>query len=275
MVNILLPTDFSDNSFHAGAYAARLFGTKDVSYTLVHTYLDADPSITPWAGMGPELYKAAAEGMRDWEERLRVSGLFGKEPLATEVIYGPLQSMLNDLGKERKADLVVMGTQGRSGAGLLGSNAAAMVKHSNFPVLVVPNKTEVRSVSRILFADDQKGVEVAGTRMLLHIALSAGAEIILAHVLRHKDDVPDPEIIAMYEELLQAVPHRFMATEGEDVAGAIDYLAEQEGADMIAVLHRHTGFFEGLFKTSTAKRLALHTNVPLLVMQAQDERGRA
>lgn len=36
---------------------------------------------------------------------------------------------------------------------------------------------------------------------------------------------------------------------------------------MIAVLHRHAGFLEDLFRISTAKRLALHTNLPLLVMQ--------
>src|SRR5690606_7527073 len=114
-------------------------------------------------------------------------------------------------------------------------------------------------------ADDQQGVEVSGTRMLLHIALRTKSEIVLAHVLKEPDEVPDPEIVAMYEELLQAIPHRFIAEEGKDVAAVIDLLAEKENADMIAVLHRNAGFFESLFRKSTAKRLALHTNTPLLV----------
>lgn len=270
MVHILLPTDFSDNSLHAAMYGARLLGTQEVTYTLVHTYLDADPTVTSWAGMAESLYKAAVDGMKDWEGRIRASELFEGATVNTEVLYGPLTNMLNELGKEKKADLIVMGTEGHSGAGIMGSNAGATVKHSKIPVLVVPNRAELRPVTRILYADDQKGVEVAGTRMLLHIALRSMSEIVLAHVLQDPDDLPDPEIVGMYGELLQAVPHRFIAGEGKDVAGVLDFLAEKEGADMIAVLHRHTGFFESLFRTSTAKRLALHTNLPLLVLQAYD-----
>jgi len=52
-------------------------------------------------------------------------------------------------------------------------------------------------------------------------------------------------------------------------------LAEKEGADMIAVLHRHTGFMEGLFHRSTAKRLALYTDTPLLVMPEADMKKEA
>lgn len=275
MIHILLPTDFSTNSLHAATYAARLLGTQEVTYTLLHTYLDADPSVTSWAGMAEGLYKAAVDGMKDWEERVRTSAPFQGATVLTEVLYGPLPDMMNELGQEKNADLVVMGTEGHSGSGIMGSNAGAMVKHSKLPVLVVPNKAEANAVTRILYADDQKGVEVAGTRMLLHIALRSKSEIVLAHVIQDPDDMPDPEVVAMYDELLQAIPHRFISEEGKDTAGVIDFLAEKEGADMIAVLHRHAGFFESLFRTSTAKRLALHSNTPLLVLQELDARSKA
>ena len=38
-------------------------------------------------------------------------------------------------------------------------------------------------------------------------------------------------------------------------------------ANAMVVLHRHLGAVEGLFHKSTAKKLALHTHVPLLVLQ--------
>ena len=272
MQRILLPTDFSDNSFHAAQYAAQLLGTAHVEWTLLHTYLDADPSVSSWAGMAEELFKAAMQGMEQWEQRIRKTDLFADAKVATQVVYGPLPAVLDDLAGQKGADLVVMGTQGRSGAGILGSNAAAVVKNSHCPVLVVPAKARLGSPGKILFADDQRGVEVEGTRMLLHIALRDKAEVVLAHVLRSKDELPDAELVAMYNELLQAIPHRFISEEGKDVAGVIDFLARKEHAGMIAVLHRHTGFFEGLFRPSTAKRLALHTDIPLLVLQDHDRK---
>lgn len=273
MVHILLPTDFSPNSRHASLYAARLFGTEQVTYTVVHAYLDADPSITSWAGMAAGLYKAAMDRMQEWLEELRSSGPFQGASVQGEVLYGPLPSVLQASGREQQADLVVMGTLGQTGAGIWGSNAGAVVKHGKLPVLVVPDRAEAGTVARILYADDQQGVEVSGTRMLLHIALRTRSEIVLAHVLQEPDEVPDPEIVGMYEELLQAIPHRFIAEEGKDVAAVIDLLAEKENADMIAVLHRNTGFFESLFHRSTAKRLALHTHTPLLVLQDLDSRS--
>lgn len=115
MHHILLPTDFSENAMHAARYAARLMGVDGTAYTLLHTYLDADPTVTSWAGMAEELYKAAMEGMKEWEERIRGMEEFRGAAIQAEVLYGPLPAMLTDLGEERDADLVVMGTLGHTG----------------------------------------------------------------------------------------------------------------------------------------------------------------
>ncbi|MEO8734577.1 MAG: universal stress protein, partial [Flavobacteriales bacterium] len=268
--HILLPTDFSDNALHASSYAAHLFGREDNVYTLMHAYIDMDPALNSWPGMADEIYKASMIGMSAWADRVRAMPEFANAVVRTEVLYGALPEMLNSLAKEKRADIVVMGTLGSSGNDMLGSNAGEVVKHSKVPVLVVPNRAEIKPVKRILYADGEQHVEVAGSRMLIDIALRTKAEVILAHVLKNADEVPDPNVVAMYEELLQAVPHRFTSREGKDIAGVIDFLSDQEKADMVVVLHHHTGFLESLFHTSAAKRLAMHTHIPLLVLQQLD-----
>lgn len=275
MAHIILPTDFSDNSLQAGRYAATLFGVEDNVFTLLHAYMDAEPFVDTWPGMADEMYKASMQAMGTWAGKVRALPEFAGAVVRSEVLYGGLSRTINDLAGEKHADLVVMGTLGRSGTGLLGSNAGDVVKHCRWPVLVVPAKAEAGPVRKILYADDGKQVEVEGSRMLLQITLRTKAEIILAHVLKEKDEVPDPKVAGMYEELLQAVPHRYASGEGEDIAGVIDFLADQEGADMIALVHRHTGFMDGIFHRSTAKRLALHTSVPLLVLPQLDAKPAA
>lgn len=233
----------------------------------MHSYLDAEPPASSWGGLAEELFRAAKQGMQEWEARIRGEEAFQGAVVHSDVIYGPLPMVLNEMGAEHHADLVVMGTQGRSGAGILGSNAAGVVKQSRYPVLVVPAKAVQRTVRRILVADDQRGMGPEEAGILLDVAARTRAELVLAHVLRDGDEVPDPEQVAALDGLFQGMPHRFVAEEGKDVAGVIDFLADREAADLIAVLHRHAGFFEGLFHTSTAKRLALNTAIPLLVMQ--------
>ncbi len=270
MAHIILPTDFSDNSLHACRYAGELFGAADNVYTLLHAYMDAEPFVDTWPGMADEMYKASMQTMGSWAAKVRALPEFAGAVVRSEVLYGVLPATIDDLAREKHADVVVMGTLGKSGSGLLGSNAGEVVKHCKWPVLVVPAKAGKGQVSKVLFADDGGYVEVAGTRMLLQIALRSKAELIIAHVLRDKEEVPDTRIAEMYEELLQAIPHRFITGEGDDVAGVIDFLARGHAADMIAVVHRHTGFLDNLFHRSTAKRLALHTDIPLLVMPQLD-----
>ena len=130
MAHILLPTDFTDNALHASAYAARLFGAEDNVYTLMHAYLDVDPSINSWPAMADELYKASMEAMSKWAERTQALPEFAGADIRTEVLYGPLPEMLNELAREKRGDIIAMGTLGRSGSGILGSNAGEVVKKS-------------------------------------------------------------------------------------------------------------------------------------------------
>lgn len=270
MAHIILCTDFSEGAMHAALHAVRLFGSQDQVYTLMHAYMDAVPINTSWPGLADELYRSTMQGMAEWADKLRGMPECAGAVIRTEVLQGTISGALNDLAREKHADLAVVGTRGHAGADLWGSGAAEVVKHGALPVLVVPDQAMAGPVAKILYADDGGRVEVSGTRVLLHIAAMARAEVLLAHVLKNRDEVPDPAVVAMYEELLQAVPHRFMVVEGEDVAAAIDLLAEREGADMVAVLHRHAGFMERLFHASTAKRLAMHSSLPLLVMPELD-----
>ena len=54
--------------------------------------------------------------------------------------------------------------------------------------------------------------------------------------------------------------------QGNDVIKTIDELATQGRIQMVAVVHRQMGFWKRLFHGSTAKRMTLHTSLPMLVL---------
>lgn len=70
-----------------------------------------------------------------------------------------------------------------------------------------------------------------------------------------------------YDALLGAVPHSHHFISGENVNTALHDLADQSEADMVVVLHRKRGLFEQLFHRSTSTKLAMHTHIPMLVLQ--------
>ncbi|MBK9149199.1 MAG: universal stress protein [Flavobacteriales bacterium] len=267
MMHILLPTDFSEGSLNACAYAFELFGSDSTAYTLVHTYLDPLPGYAAMVDMSSAQYAAAVEGLAHFTERLRKSKGGTHVVVNTQAIYGVLTSSLRSVCEESGVDMIVMGTQGAAGSAVFGSSASAVARTSLVPVLIVPKEASYKGLRHVLLADDHVRVEPFALRPLVQLARRSTASITIAHVVRKETDVPDARVMADYEETFAGVAHMFTSVEGNDVALALSEVAERENMDLVAVLHRHVGFLESLFHGSVAKHLAMHASVPLLVLQ--------
>ena len=137
MTRILLPTDFSETSFKAATFAFDLFGTANTKYTLVHTYLKPmfDNALLPRIGNSTQ--REAVNGLRRFERRCRQ--YVGKAVIAKKASHFLLVDLLNDLDREKGADMIVMGTHGRRGLDrlLMGSDAEMVLRNSRVPVLMV------------------------------------------------------------------------------------------------------------------------------------------
>ena len=139
---IVVPTDFSDDATLAIRTAERVFGPedRDSKLVLVHAYhLPVEFTALGAVPMAPRLFADAAEQARERLEQtakpLRETGL-RVETVAQEG-YPPL--VIEEAAREANADLITMGTHGRSGLRhlLLGSTAERVVQHAPCPVLTI------------------------------------------------------------------------------------------------------------------------------------------
>jgi|688.fasta_scaffold10141_3 nucleotide-binding universal stress UspA family protein len=274
MMTILLPTDFSERSLNACAYALGLFGTAGNTFLLVHTYQDPLPGYEMLVEMSSAGYTEAVEDMADFVKRFRALPFAVDAVLVTEVVKGTMTTAVAGVCRSKGVNVLVMGTQGASALALFGSNAAAMAVSSPVPVLIVPKDARYQGLRRILLADDHAPMEPSEMHLLLEMARRTKAHIAVAHVLRSAGQVADPQVIAAHEVVLTDVEHSFIEAAGDDVALALSNLAERVGADLVAVLHRHMGFLGGLFHASVARELAMHGRIPMLVLQYQATSSR-
>jgi nucleotide-binding universal stress UspA family protein len=152
---ILVPTDFSATADAALDYARLLAGRFGAALQLLHV-LD-DPFVTE--GLAAEAYMTEAPVLRsallrDAQDRLghRVAPLPGVSEIEgtprasrvdAEVLFGHGAKTIAEYAAEREADLIVMGTHGRTGVAhlLLGSVAERVVRHAPCPVLTVKHRT--------------------------------------------------------------------------------------------------------------------------------------
>ena len=136
----LVPTDFSEPSDMALAYAIELAKALSGEIVLLHTFDIPivgfpDGALVASAEMTTRITTAAQEGLDRSVAQNQAAGV----PIRALLRQGePWQAIL-DAAKETKADMIVVGTHGRTGIGrvLMGSVAEKVVRTATVPVLTV------------------------------------------------------------------------------------------------------------------------------------------
>jgi nucleotide-binding universal stress UspA family protein len=269
MAHVLLPTDFSTNALNAARYAVQLFGTEGNTFTVLHSYMMPRSSASTMWSMDDLLAKEAQDTMDGYLLRLQEELAPLKPTLHGVCEHGDLPNVVQRFAKDQvPPDAVVMGTQGASGLKevLLGSNTADVVRNGHLPVIAVPEKNTYRSPKRIILADDGGPVNKQAVKLLLDMARWSQSEVLIVRVV-NEDTTVEEGGNTVYDTLLGAIPHSYHYLSSDDVSKALHDMADQNDADLVVIVHRQRGLFDQLFHRSTASRLAMHTHIPMLVLQ--------
>jgi nucleotide-binding universal stress UspA family protein len=139
---ILAPVDFSSCSEMAARYAVDLAEKLGAEVTLFNAYFfpvaipfpDGSAYI-PTAESVAELATSTMHQLRALRDKVQRAGV--RIELASG--EGPARQVIPSVAQDRKFDLVVVGTHGRTGLAhaVIGSVAEAVVRHSKVPVLTV------------------------------------------------------------------------------------------------------------------------------------------
>lgn len=270
-MRILHPTDFSQTAQSALIVARDLRERLEGELHLVHVqqrFEEGRGFIRPQLdSLNPELTRRIEEERAAEVERLRGMLSHLSSPDAThELMWGhPLQELLTLQGR---FDLVVMGAHGanRIDQFFLGGVAGRFVRRSTIPVITVREESTTTEVRRILVATDF-GEASKGAYAFAKTLAAAGIELVLAHVV---DDVrvkDDPSYIHNVTDALEALSggsaKRFVVREGNP-ARVLPPLAQEVGADLIAIGLRHHRAAAGLLLGSRADALIRSSPVPVL-----------
>jgi nucleotide-binding universal stress UspA family protein len=137
--HIIVATDFAESAEQALACAVELARTHGAELVLLHVYMDlpAYPEVT--TGQVEAIYEEQRQWVADALERrarsARSQGLLARPVVRT----GPPAATIAETARDERADLVVVGTHGRSGLDrlIVGSVAERVVRLAPCPVLVV------------------------------------------------------------------------------------------------------------------------------------------
>ena len=302
---ILCPVDFSEFSRHAFDRAVAVARAYSASITVLHVLpVPAAVPAVPYGPEGPGSFGLEpmdrAHVLKDLPRFLSAETPVGV-PLLYEAIEAPSAPKEILLQAQRlAADLVVMGTHGRSGFErlLLGSVTEKVLRTSPVPVMTVPSHAPdavpaSRQVfRRILYATDFSQGSEHALRYAASLAEHAGAELVIVHVVEPFPVGQDPivgisyDVTAYHEALKEAarthlqrfVPEtvRFGCETVDVITKGRPYVeilreASQREADLIVLgVHGRTAVDRLVFG-STTEHVVRRSTCPVLTVR-EDER---
>lgn len=132
---ILVPTDFSEQSRKALHYAISFAKQFNAEIHLLHVVeIIPAPDVMESGSFNIQLRESAAAGLAEWKKKIP-----RQATARTSMREGTPYREIIRAADESNSDLIILGTQGRSGLShlLIGSTAERVVRHAPCPVMVV------------------------------------------------------------------------------------------------------------------------------------------
>jgi nucleotide-binding universal stress UspA family protein len=275
---ILAATDFSELSTLALSYAAEIAGKAHAH--LVVQYVD--PFMPPPHFTANQIGEIADSIRRSRAVAREALSRYVTQQIGTnlevelEVSEGlPVEAILKTAAV-RNADLIVMGTHGRSGFRrmMLGSVAERVLRESNLPVLTVREKsgTSTRdgvSIRKILCPLNFTKVGFTALDRAATTAALFGAELSVLHVIESPGmRWTEPELRekicgAVPEAVQKACTIRQLVRHG-NAAEQILNVATAQAADLIVLGSEHKPFGDSTVLGVTTVRVTRHAPCPVL-----------
>ncbi len=273
-MTIIVPTDFSDPSLKAIQYAAMLAKEENGKIILFHAvslHLSATVEEPQFYAAG-ELEKIENEQLQHLKFQIQKRHPNVQFESISRTGF-PVET-IQDIARENKADLVVMGTRGANGIKgmLVGSNTASLIQQTEIPVLAVPEESEYSGMKHIVFATNMQKDDIRCLNCIIRLFGVHSPNITLLHI--EDGHLRDPEAALhtwFHNDVIPAVsyPHLFSECISEtDIVKTLDEYLRDNKVDLLVTATKKRNFIERIFDRSITKKLVFHTHVPLLALHA-------
>lgn len=262
---ILFATDFSEGAARAQAAAVFLASTCQTHLEFLHVF-EYQPGTFPDYLIKDQVIDEIRAGIsRQLDEE--VTRAVGQGLIAgARQSLGTASEQIIKTARELEADLIIVGTHGRTGLDhiLLGSTAERVVKGAPCPVLTVrvdrpPLTTEPISIRRILAPLDFSDCSLDALEYTVQVAKQFAATVTLLHVMEWRT-------IGLHFSMADLAEHQKI---GEQVQGRIAELTDLYRSQGIETTYA----IRGIDPADTILGYALDQRQDLIIMGTHGRRG--
>ena len=281
MKKILLPTDFSKNAWNAIDYALQFFKDEKCIFYLLNTYtpsfyrvdyLLGGPVQSAIPDVGVDI---SLRGLEFALERIKKKYKNPNHQFETLSAFNILSDEIQELCEAGKIDMVVMGTQGASGAKefFLGSNTVHVIRKATVPVLAVPKGYKFKPIKEVMMPTGywcRYKPEELEPLMLLVKRMGATLHVVHAaegHTLTNAQSLNRAHL----QRLLGRIPTVFQDVTEDYMPNIVHSYVEKNGIGLTAMMNRKHSFLDRLVLIQNVDSVGYHSSVPFLVLPDTSE----
>jgi len=270
MKTILVATDYSTTATNALEYGASLAHIFDAELILFNVYnLSAHVRN---ALISPE---AIEHIVKNNEERLW--GVANEIAERHQIRVKPVVKTADTVEvmeiylNANPIDLVVMGMDSNlTEYQLFGNTTTAAIRTIKYPLLVIPNDVSFDGIKKILYACEHTYLSKGNHLSLLkEMAKKFDAQLQVLHVeaeIKEQTEIKFDEQVHVVDAILQDTKHSYSLVKNASVGAGILQEVQAWQADLLVMVPHKTHLLEFLLRGSATRRMALTTQIPLLVL---------
>lgn len=278
MKQILLLTDFSENSKNAINYALQLFEKQKCTFHILNTQKPARYTTSDLMLAGNKsVYDSIVKNPKQKLEKLikTLKSKFQNENHHFDLIvdYDSLTDAINQIIQTKNIELIVMGTNGATGAKevVFGSNTIQVIRKVNCTTMVIPEGFQFRIPKNVLLPLDlMDSLSSHAFINLLTFVKNLKGKL---HFLRIK---PNNETCKAEEKDQENINNQLTKTvytyhkiSHVPIHFAIDSYLQTNNIDLMALLVQKETTFERFLSESDTSKISQDLKVPLLIFHSR------
>lgn len=278
MKNILLPTDFSENSWNAIKYAINFFEKETCNFYLLHVnrfdniIIDDTPNLAEEETIQDLYTKLGKRKLRDVLKRIIEHFPTNREQKFYSISdYGFFIETIRNYVEEKNIDCIVMGTKGASGLKkiIVGSNTGDVITKVKCTTLAVPELAQYTRLEEIAFPTDfSLTYDIRILEPLSKILKKEQAALRVLHICKKEtklnhDQHRNRELL---EDYFGQFNHSFHFLTNKKVEDAIQCFIQSRNIKMICMVAKNLNYFQQILFHSRVERISYNIETPFLVL---------
>ncbi|MCK0131740.1 universal stress protein [Flavobacteriaceae bacterium F08102] len=278
MKSILLLTDFSDTSKNAIEYAIQLFKDKKCMYYVLYVQDSTRPITTvdlltdSSTSIYKSLIKKHQKKLQEFVSTLRGTYESPNAIFKPKVDYDSLVDAVKQLIKSKNIDVVVMGSNGATGAKevVFGSNTLNVIRKVECTTLIIPENYSYTTPKTILLPLDP--VDTLSGNDFAEFLAFVKQHNLHVHVVRVYNEETDDEQAqrdqAHLERHLSSSTYVYHTLDNLSIDRAVSTYIQLHPIDMMSLFVQKENLLERLFLGSATTKINKQNQIPLFIIHS-------